>query len=170
MYHTQDTSLCIVSLGRHASLCRVPHELLPGALTGRTTHQKARRGHGCLTGGQSPMAHRGQSCLAGRTTINGLTDSETETSMDACTACSKYSRWVVAGTVDEETAACRAFRASLTAVWILESSLSSSWSIQAGSAPTAEGPGVLVDRWWRCRLSLPGTPRAEHGPVVWRSL
>ena len=94
------------------------------------------------------MAHRGQSCLAGRTTINGLTDSETETSMDACTACSKYSRWVVAGTVDEETAACRAFRASLTAVWILESSLSTSWSIQAGSAPTAEGPGVLVSWWW----------------------
>ena len=155
MYHTQDTSLCIVSPGRHASLCRVPHELLPGALTGRTTHQKARRGHGCL---------------AGRTTINGLTDSETETSMDACTVYSKSSRWVVAGTVDEETAACRAFRASLTAVWILESSLSSSWSIQAGSAPTAEGPGVLVDRWWRCRLSLPGTPRAGHGPVVWRSL
>ena len=38
--------------------------------------------------------------------------------------------------------------ASLTAVWILESSLSRSWSAQAGSAPTAEGPGVLVSWWW----------------------
>ena len=48
--HSQGTSLCIASPGRHANLCRVPHELLPGALTGRTTHQKAHRGHCCLTG------------------------------------------------------------------------------------------------------------------------
>ena len=59
------------------------------------------------------MAHRGQSCLAGRTTINGLTDSVTEASMDACTACSKSSRWVVAGTVEEETSACRAWSGRL---------------------------------------------------------
>ena len=70
-----------------------------------------------------------------------------EASMDACTACSTSSRWGAAGTVGEETAACRAFWASLTAVWILESSLSRSWSIKAGSAPTAEGPGVSVP--WR---------------------
>jgi len=75
-------------------------------------------------------------------------ESETEASMDARTACSTSSRWGAAGTVGEETAACRAFRASLTAVWILESSLSRSWFIQAGSAPTAEGPGVLVSWWW----------------------
>ena len=71
-------------------------------------------------------------------------DSETEASMDACIACSTSSRWGTAGTVDEESAAYRAFRASLTAVWILESSLSRSRSMQAGSAPTAEGPGVLL--------------------------
>ena len=59
------------------------------------------------------MAHRGQSCLAGKTTINGLTDSETEARMDACIARSKSSRWVVAGTVDEETAACRAWSGRL---------------------------------------------------------
>ena len=75
-------------------------------------------------------------------------ESETEASMDARTACSTSFRWGAAGTVGEETAACRAFRASLTAVWILESSLSRSWSIRAGSAPTAEGPGVLVSWWW----------------------
>ena len=56
MSHSQATSLSIASPARHASLCRVPHELLPGALTGRTTHQKA---------------HRVQSCLTGRTTTNG---------------------------------------------------------------------------------------------------
>ena len=50
MSHSQGTSLCIASPGRHASLCRVPRELLPVALTGRTTHQKAYRGHCCLTG------------------------------------------------------------------------------------------------------------------------
>ena len=33
--------------------------------------------------------------------------------MDACTARSKSSRWVVAGTVDEETAACRAWSGHL---------------------------------------------------------
>ena len=71
-------------------------------------------------------------------------ESETEASMDASTS----SRWGAAGTVGEETAACRTFRASLTTVWILESSLSRSWSIRAGSAPTAEGPGVLVSWWW----------------------
>ena len=75
-------------------------------------------------------------------------ESETEANMDACTACSTSSSWGATGIVGEETAACRAFRASLTAVWILESSLSRSWSIQAGSAPTAEGPGVLVSWWW----------------------
>ena len=75
-------------------------------------------------------------------------ESETEASMDARTAPSTSSRWGAAGTVVGETAACRAFRASLTAVWILESSLSRSWSIQAGSAPTVEGPGVLVSWWW----------------------
>ena len=48
MSHSQGTSLCIASPGRHASLCRVPHELLPGALTGRTTHPKSPQGHGCL--------------------------------------------------------------------------------------------------------------------------
>ena len=75
-------------------------------------------------------------------------ETETEAIMDACTDCSKSSRWGAAGTVGEETAACCVFRASLTSVWILESSLSRSWSTQAGSAPTAEGPGVLVSWWW----------------------
>ena len=31
--HSQGTSLCIASPGKHASLCRVPHELVPGALS-----------------------------------------------------------------------------------------------------------------------------------------
>ena len=106
------------------------------------------------------MAHRGQNCLEGRTTINGLTDSETEASMDASTACST-------STVGEETAACRAFRASLTAVWILESSLSMSWSIQAGSAPSAEGPGVLVSwrpSWHAERRTWSGRPAVPLMP------
>ena len=103
-------------------------------------------------------------------------ESETEASMDARTAPSTSSRWGAAGTVVEETAACRAFRASLTAVWILESSLSRSWSIQAGSAPTAEGlecwcpgggPAVTLPsrpswhaerRTWSGRLVVPLMP------------
>ena len=76
-----------------------------------------------------------------------------------------------AGTVGEETAACRAFRASLTAVWILESSLSRSWSIQAGSAPTAEGPGVLVSWWWAGSAAAFEAFLARRGAdMVWSSV
>ena len=75
-----------------------------------------------------------------------------------------------AGTVGEETAACRAFRALLTAVWILESSLSRSWSIQAGSAPTAEGPGVLVSWWWAGSGATFEAFLARRGAdIVWSS-
>ena len=90
-------------------------------------------------------------------------DSETEASIDARTACSTSSRWGAASTVDEETAACRAFRASLTAVWILESSLSRSWSIRAGSAPPLKGlgcwcPGGGPVVAWSGRLAVPLMP------------
>ena len=97
-------------------------------------------------------------------------ESETAANMDARTACSTSSRWGAAGTVGEETAACRAFRASLTVVWILESSLSRSWFIQAGSAPTAEGPGVLLSWWWAGSAAAFDAFLARRGAdMVWSS-
>ena len=48
-------------------------------------------------------------------------------------------------------------------------SLSRSWSIQAGSAPTAEGPEVLVSWWWTGGAAAVEAFLVRRGPDMDRS-
>ena len=97
----------------------------------------AHRGQSCLTG--RTTAHRGHGCLTGRTTTNGPQGAWLPHGEDNSPK-GPQGAWLPHG----EVLLFHTHRVP----HFDRLSLSRSWSIQAGSAPTAERPEELVSWWW----------------------